>query len=527
MFERNPFNGTSGFHFFLSLLVAASAGLANAQSSSDVDGDGVPDLVDNCLAIANGPNDPSNQTDTDRDGYGNACDADYDNTGTTNIPDFARFITALQGGPADPATDHNDDGRTTVADFGVFLAGFGRTPGPSGLDCADPTIGGAVVCEPHEHEDGGATVSEQEAFEIDVALLAEAKELPVQDVHSAIAFQEDFLAYAKDLEARNPGQFSRIWLEPIPARAGVIEFTGDVPSENPPNGVKLLGQGRISQSDHERRAELVAEALRAKDITNFTSFFDVPSGKIVVEVNEQTGQTDNSLIAIIAVAAITESSELGGEARSITAEDLDVRRGTAFETDYSRGGENMTDGGSFECTSGWAVEGPNGDGIVTAAHCTGLDGLNHTPSTVTYFHNTTWRDEERGQGDSEYHTTTNLEVPEFSARDGEIRDVLSKKSTFWILPGQSICRYGRSSDFRDCSHTVLAKNVTATFTDGVTVSRLVQADGDSAIGGDSGGGWSWGSKAWGVHSGSNGTTSVFTPIGRVERELSVDLMIHP
>ena len=336
-----------------------------------------------------------------------------------------------------------------------------------------------------------------------------------------------FVEDAKDLEARNPGQFSRIWLEPVPARAGVIEFVGDVPSESPPNGVTLLGQGKISQGDHERRAELVAQALLAKDITNFTSFFDAPSGKIVVEMNEQTGQTDNSLIAIIAVAAITESSELGGEARSMTAEDLDVRRGTAFETDYSRGGENMTDGGSFECTSGWAVEGPDGDGIVTAAHCTGLDGLNHTPSTVTYFHNTTWRDEERGQGDSEYHTTTNLEVPEFSARDGEIRDVLSKKSTFWILPGQSICRYGRSSDFRDCSHTVLAKNVTATFTDGVTVSRLVQADGDSAIGGDSGGGWSWGSKAWGVHSGSNGTTSVFTPIGRVERELAVDLMIHP
>ena len=525
MFERTLFNGTSGFHFILSLLVAASAGVANAQSSSDVDGDLVADLLDNCLEVANGPNDSSNQTDTDRDGYGNACDTDYDNTGTTDMPDFARFLAAFQGGPADPATDHNDDGGTNVADFAVFLAGFGRTPGPSGLDCADPTIGGTVICEPHE--EGGATVSEQEAYEIDIALLAEGKGLPVQDVRRAIGFQEDFLAYAQDLEARHPGQFSRIWLEPVPARAGVIEFIGDVPSGDAPNGVTLLGQGRISRDDHERRAELVADALLANDIRNFTSFFDVPSGKIVVEMNDQTGQSDNSLIAIIAVAAIVESPELQGAARSIKAEDVDVREGKAFETEFSRGGENMTDGGGFECTSGWAVEGPDGDGIVTAAHCTGLDGLNHTPGAVTFFHNTTWRDQERGQGDCEYHTTTGWEVPEFSARDGQIRDVLSKKSTFWILPGQSICRYGRSSDIRVCSHNVIAKNVTATFTDGAVVSRLVMASGDSSIGGDSGGGWSWNNKAWGVHSGSNGTISVFTPIERCETELDVDLMIHP
>ena len=177
----------------------------------------------------------------------------------------------------------------------------------------------------------------------------------------------------------------------------------------------------------------------------------------------------------------------------------------------------------FSCTSGWAVEGPNGDGIVTAGHCSGLNKLLH----AGFVHDTVWRDQTRDRGDSEYHTTSSPEVPEFSARDGEIRQVLSKKSTFWILPGQSICRYGRASDFRDCSHTVVAKNVTATFTDGVITGKLVMAQGDSAIGGDSGGGWSWGNKAWGVHSGSNDTYSFFTPIGRVERELNVDLMIAP
>src|SRR5215510_7046854 len=44
--------------------------------SDDGDADGVPDTVDNCVLTPN----PA-QLDSDHDGYGNACDADYDNGG--------------------------------------------------------------------------------------------------------------------------------------------------------------------------------------------------------------------------------------------------------------------------------------------------------------------------------------------------------------------------------------------------------------------------------------------------------------
>jgi hypothetical protein len=60
---------------------AGQSCLANGNSdcfiTHDRDSDGVPDTSDNCILTPNGPNGgPSNQTDTDNDNIGNACDPD-------------------------------------------------------------------------------------------------------------------------------------------------------------------------------------------------------------------------------------------------------------------------------------------------------------------------------------------------------------------------------------------------------------------------------------------------------------------
>lgn len=53
-----------------------SAIQASCPPLPDQDGDGVPDVSDNCIAIAN-----ANQADNDNDGIGNVCDPDYDQDG--------------------------------------------------------------------------------------------------------------------------------------------------------------------------------------------------------------------------------------------------------------------------------------------------------------------------------------------------------------------------------------------------------------------------------------------------------------
>jgi hypothetical protein len=73
----------------------------------------------------------SNQVDSDGDGYGNVCDADYDNDNLVTVVDFATFLSRF-GGPGD-ITDHDGDGVVTELDLRVFLSDFQGPPGPSGL----------------------------------------------------------------------------------------------------------------------------------------------------------------------------------------------------------------------------------------------------------------------------------------------------------------------------------------------------------------------------------------------------------
>lgn len=128
---------------------------ANAGAVTDMDTDLVPDAFDNCTELANGPGEGSNQVDSDQDGYGNACDADYrfEDVDPGGVPDdflvttgdFPIFLGAFTGSAPNAATDHNGDGLTTTADFSTFLAQFQGTSelGP-GLACA----GTVVPCLP-------------------------------------------------------------------------------------------------------------------------------------------------------------------------------------------------------------------------------------------------------------------------------------------------------------------------------------------------------------------------------------------
>ena len=90
---------------------------------SDGDDDEYSDDLDNCSAYPN-----ADQRDTDGDGFGNACDADFNNDNIVNAVDLgilrARFFSN------DPEADLNGDGVVNAADLGRFRALFFSAPGP-------------------------------------------------------------------------------------------------------------------------------------------------------------------------------------------------------------------------------------------------------------------------------------------------------------------------------------------------------------------------------------------------------------
>jgi glucose/arabinose dehydrogenase len=96
------------------------AGPAAAAVDSDVDG--IDDLVDNCMSVAN-----PDQRDTDGDAFGNACDADLDGNLVVDARDLARIKKAFF--TADPDADLNGDGVVNFDDLKLAQAADG--PGPS------------------------------------------------------------------------------------------------------------------------------------------------------------------------------------------------------------------------------------------------------------------------------------------------------------------------------------------------------------------------------------------------------------
>ncbi len=134
---------------------------ASAGAVVDTDTDLVPDQFDNCKNYKNGPNpnpitgQTSNQVDTDIDGWGNACDGDFDNTAASTSwlvagSDFAIFVTNFGGSSAAAReSDLTGDLLISGTDFSRFVALFGSnmtgagSTSESGLACR-----GTIPCTP-------------------------------------------------------------------------------------------------------------------------------------------------------------------------------------------------------------------------------------------------------------------------------------------------------------------------------------------------------------------------------------------
>ncbi|MEM7083138.1 MAG: ThuA domain-containing protein [Pseudomonadota bacterium] len=100
-------------------------GLVYAAGGVDGDGDGVIDSEDNCQLVDN-----ADQLDSDDDGFGNACDADFNNDCSTNFIDFSLLSSQFQ---TVGDTDLNGDAIVNFTDVFLFTQLYLREPGPSAL----------------------------------------------------------------------------------------------------------------------------------------------------------------------------------------------------------------------------------------------------------------------------------------------------------------------------------------------------------------------------------------------------------
>ncbi len=123
---------TAADNFFLS----DSETFSVTVQEPDTDDDGVSDNADNCIEVPNGPNTypPDSaliQRDTDGDGFGNVCDADFDGNCAVDAAD--RRIFEQQLDTNDPDADLDGNATVDAMDQSLFEQLFGKVPGPSGI----------------------------------------------------------------------------------------------------------------------------------------------------------------------------------------------------------------------------------------------------------------------------------------------------------------------------------------------------------------------------------------------------------
>lgn len=114
--------------------VVDSVETVECLATEDRDSDGVPDADDDCVLIAN-----PDQTDSDDDGIGNACDADLNSDGIVDLSDLAILQSAFFSTPNsanwNASADFTLNGIVNVQDLAVMRASIFGRPGPS---CINP-----------------------------------------------------------------------------------------------------------------------------------------------------------------------------------------------------------------------------------------------------------------------------------------------------------------------------------------------------------------------------------------------------
>ena len=135
-----------------------------APVAADGDGDGVPDDIDNCPAVPNGPSalhpddQGISQRNTDGDALGDACDPDDDNDGLTDIEEAALGTNRLL---ADSDNDGVNDGAEVAFGSDPLIADTCDIDSSAG-----PSVGDLLLLQ--QHLSGAITLSEAEQSACDI-----------------------------------------------------------------------------------------------------------------------------------------------------------------------------------------------------------------------------------------------------------------------------------------------------------------------------------------------------------------------
>jgi hypothetical protein len=333
----------------------------------------------------------------------------------------------------------------------------------------------------------------------DLRTLADQRGVPLRDVIDRYAWNDNFALAVQMIRETTPEGFTGA--EIVDADTAWIAFAGGAPREALDKlGIFTASHGDVSvevrtnlgftETELQRAIEEVHYTLLARpEVSNAATTFDFGTGQITTRVVLASAVPDSVLgdLRLVAANSLIDAAGVGildSIATSVFRSDLQIMGGDDGGYSYHMGGEILS-----TCTSGFGTRqiGTGVRGISTAGHCSNSQSDDGSSLTFMGEHNGT-------HGDFQWHTGPKTENDNFYSGSSTITEVNERDVSSVGAPvvGQSLCMNGKTTQ----KHCQEVRRINVCY-DGRC--NLVQMGARHASGGDSGGPWFWGTRAYGLH----------------------------
>ena len=342
---------------------------------------------------------------------------------------------------------------------------------------AAAAVGSDVQLTQDDHAADGRVLSAAETHDEMARMAAESFGIPQSVASQAIRHQQTMDSIQSAIRALNPDGYGGAVHADLPdIGTTVYVAAADVEAAR----LLVADQENVSIAVASHSLEdlieghvAAAEALvaRGMDVDDFITQVDVALGSVVVRLVDTTPAIEDLTRELESAAGVSIV------ARVVSAEEL-----RHVET-HTYGGGQLRDDGADECTSGFTVRknGTSVDGVLTAAHCSGLNQYREPTGLV--YSMSYQAAANPGWGDVEWHTTTHTEYDDFyySKLHNSRIDVTGMLQSWQFDYGDIVCAFGRVSGAMGCD------TINGLWYSGSGYSYLVSTTPCGTVPGDSGG----------------------------------------
>lgn len=356
-------------------------------------------------------------------------------------------------------------------------------------------------------------LSHDQALQIDAQRYAAALSIPVDEAASRLQAQIDVAASMDDVVDLAGDRFAGWWFTHKPDLGIAFHLTAGTVRRDVEQALAEVAPtaaatyvATLSERELTAAAGAVADELAGTPgVDGVTP--DVTTATIVVALNDDAPATTELTAAARTTAVPVRFERAGGEAT------LDAYGGTRL---------------SNACTSGFTVKNSvNVTGFLTAGHCGNSTSYALTPTGSASYSATYMSSYHNRYSDMQWHRGSTTAVGQFYGSSATTRTTRSGSGTPGI--NQFICHRGLTTGYT-CGFvdTITFRPTNTTVCGGVTCDPVfVKVSGPAlhASGGDSGGPWFSGGTAYGIHSGSQSTTTGYAWFTRITWTPSMGLTL--